>query len=310
MPPASTLTMQTLVPFAIIVLSLLPLLLLAGAVWVWKLVQRRRKRRSPLTTDLLRPPGYGLSERIDDLRLDLDSYAIAALIAPLVFLATYLLQERLGHQVHSATTGIMVGSALILSFAFITQRVIRLLGLIRSHREGRDGEWATAQLLEPVIAGGGRVLHDIQAPGFNIDHVAIAPGGVFAIETKHRLKPTTGDGKADAKVSFDGKALRFPDWTDTSTADQATAQARWLSERLTRATGLPVKARPIIALPGWYVTLTERSEVLAINPKACSFMLKPFPGEPPLAPDTIRRIAYQVEQLCRLPDPNRTGGKQ
>jgi len=302
--------MQSLIPLAILALALVPMFLLVGAVWAWKRMERRRKRRSPLTTELLRPPGFGLSERIDDLRLDLDVYVLVALITPLMLLVMFLLQERLGRHFNLATTGVIVGSALILGLAFVMQRVIRLLGLIRSHREGRDGEWATAQLLEPVIAGGGRVLHDIQAPGFNIDHVVIAPGGVFSIETKHRLKPTTGDGKADAKVNFDGKALRFPDWTDTTTAVQAAAQARWLSERLSRATGLPVKARPIIALPGWYVTWTERSEVLAINPKACGFMLKPLPGDSPLAPDTIRRIAYQVEQLCRLPDPNQAAGKQ
>lgn len=135
--------------------------------------------------------------------------------------------------------------------------------------------------------------------------MAIAPGGIFAIETKHRLKPTTGNGKEDAKVSFDGQALRFPDWTDTATANQAAAQARWLSERLTRAAGLPVKARPVMALPGWFVENRARSEVLAINPKACQFMLKPLPGEAPLDAGTIQRIAHQVEQLCHLPDPSK-----
>jgi hypothetical protein len=258
----------------------------------------------------VRPPGFSLSERIDDLRLDLFGYLFAAMMFPTLVLALILLQRQLGDATNPVPLTVFHGTAMFLVLALITLHSIRLARLIRTHREGRDGEWATAQLLEPVIAGGGRVLHDIQAPGFNIDHVVIAPGGVFAVETKHRLKPTSGDGKADAQVSFDGKALRFPDWTDTTTAVQAAAQARWLSERLSRATGLPVKARPIIALPGWYVTLTERSEVLAINPKACGFMLKPFPGEPPLAPDTIQRIAYQVAQLCRLPDPNQTVGKR
>jgi hypothetical protein len=146
-------------------------------------------------------------------------------------------------------------------------------------------------------------LHDIQAPGFNIDHVVIAPGGVFAIETKHRLKPTTGRGLDNARVSFDGKALRFPDWTDTKTAEQAAAQARWLSERLTRATGLSVTARPIIALPGWYVENTNRGEVWAMNPKNCGFMLKPGRDRGALAKADIQCIAFQVEQLCRLPGP-------
>lgn len=91
---------------------------------------------------------------------------------------------------------------------------------------------------------------------------------------------------------------------------QASAQARWLLERLTRATGLPVPARPVIALPGWYMSVTARTEVSAINPKNCRFMLKPLRGEPPLAADSIQCIAYQAEQLCRLPDPNQTASKR
>ncbi|WP_408648087.1 nuclease-related domain-containing protein [Thiocapsa bogorovii] len=102
-----------------------------------------------------------------------------------------------------------------------------------------------------MIAGGGRVLHDIQAPGFNIDHVVVAPGGVFAVETKHRLKPTRGKPGEQARVTFDGTALALPGWTDMKTAEQARAQGRWLSERLTTSAGLPVSARPVICVWLW-----------------------------------------------------------
>jgi hypothetical protein len=54
---------------AVIALILLPLFVVGGALWAWKRLEGRRKRRSPLTTELLRPPGFSLSERIDDLRL-------------------------------------------------------------------------------------------------------------------------------------------------------------------------------------------------------------------------------------------------
>jgi Nuclease-related domain len=155
------------------------------------------------------------------------------------------------------------------------------------------------------------LLHDIQAPGFNIDHVVVSPGGVFAVETKHRLKPTQGNAKEQALVTFDGKVLHFLGWQETKPIEQARAQARWLSERLTKSTGLPVQARPVVALPGWFVDCRAPSDVVVTNPKSWQFMLKPRRNEPGLAPDSIQRITFQVEQLCRLPAPeeSRSAGR-
>ena len=173
----------------------------------------------------------------------------------------------------------------------------------QKYREALAGELATAQLLEPIVGHGGRLLHDVQGPGFNIDHVVDSGGGVFAVETKHRLKPTTGSAKDQVRVTFDGKALHFPGWTETKPIEQARAQARWLSERLTKSTGLSVQVRPVLALPGWYVERTAPCDVVVTNPKAWQFMLKPGRNEAPLTSDAIQRIAFQLEQLCTLPSP-------
>ena len=293
---------------AVITIVLLPMLLLGTLVFTWRWLRRRRKRRSPLTSELLRPPGFGLSERLDDLRWDLAGYLMIVSLIPATLLALFLAQIVFGEPVETpslvrhALIDVAGGLLLVIALAVL---VVRQAKRIWSYREGRDGELATAQLLEPIIAGGGRVLHDIQGAGFNIDHVVVAAGGVFAIETKHRMKPAAGGGPDNAKVRFDGKALHFPDWTDVKTAIQAAAEARWLAERLTRATGMTVRVRPIIELPGWFVENKARSDVFAINPKNCRFMLKPFQGEAPLDPQTIARIAFQVEQLCHLPDPGK-----
>ena len=292
-----------LILFVVAAVSISPMPLLIGAMLLWKTLDSRRKRRSPLTSELLRPPAFGLTEKLEDLRLDLAGLVVVSLYLPCVMLAMYLAQVAYGTPPGWGTAVFFYVAPVLVTLGILVARVIGLVKRIRTYRDGRDGEWATAQLLEPIIAGGGRVLHDIQAPGFNIDHVVIASGGVFAIETKHRLKPTTGRGLDNARVSFDGRALRFPDWTDTRTVEQVAAQARWLSERLTKATGLAVKARPVIALPGWYVTVNSPSEVWAMNPKTCGFMLKPGRDRAPLDKADIQRIAFQVEQLCRLPGP-------
>jgi hypothetical protein len=291
-----------LIPVVVMAIVLLPMAIFMGAVLLWKWRDRRRKRRSPLTSELLRPPAFGLTECMEDLRWDLGSLLFASAMLPALVLAMYLGQVRFGTP-PGWTTVAMYGAISLSAVVYFIVRGIRLARQITTHRDGRDGEWATAQLLEPIIAAGGRVLHDIQAPGFNIDHVVVAPGGVFAIETKHRLKPTSGRAQDNAKVSFNGKALQFPDWTDTKAAEQAAAQSRWLSDRLTKSTGLAIKARPVIALPGWFVENTSPGEVWAMNPKNCAFMLKPHRDQAPLSKADIRRIAFQLEQLCRLPGP-------
>jgi Nuclease-related domain len=53
-------------------------------------------------------------------------------------------------------------------------------------RRGAAGERRTAQLLDPLERHGWAILHDLAVPGSaaNIDHLAIGPGGVFAIDSK------------------------------------------------------------------------------------------------------------------------------
>ena len=53
---------------------------------------------------------------------------------------------------------------------------------------GRDAELAVASELIELQSHGYQVFHDIQADGFNIDHLVVGPNGIFAIETKRRYK--------------------------------------------------------------------------------------------------------------------------
>lgn len=71
----------------------------------------------------------------------------------------------------------------------------------RKHEQAHDGmlaERITGMQLNRLVASGCIVLHDLPAAGFNIDHVVIAPRGVYAVETKSvrnpRLKARTPRG--------------------------------------------------------------------------------------------------------------------
>lgn len=56
------------------------------------------------------------------------------------------------------------------------------------YERGADGESATAAVLDALKPHGWLVFHDVRWPGrarANIDHVAVGPGGVFVIDSKH-----------------------------------------------------------------------------------------------------------------------------
>jgi hypothetical protein len=57
----------------------------------------------------------------------------------------------------------------------------------RAWRRGSVGERRTARLLGPLERHGWAILHDLALPGSraNIDHLAMGPGGVLVIDSKH-----------------------------------------------------------------------------------------------------------------------------
>ena len=62
----------------------------------------------------------------------------------------------------------------------------RLFPIARRLNRGERGELHVVDVLEELRSEGYKPVHDIVGDGFNIDHVIVGPGGVFAIETKYR----------------------------------------------------------------------------------------------------------------------------
>lgn len=160
---------------------------------------------------------------------------------------------------------------------------------------------AVGQELNQLLRLGCHVYHDFPAEKFNIDHIVIGPAGVYAVETKGRAKPDKGRGAEDAKVIYDGKALRYPDWTETKPIAQAKRQAQWLANWLQSAVGQSVSVHPALALPGWFIDRQGR-DMVVFNPKNSGFLATPR-GTRVLSAEMIQRVAHQVEQRCRTVEP-------
>jgi hypothetical protein len=74
----------------------------------------------------------------------------------------------------------------------------RLFSIARRFNRGERGERRVADVLEELRSDGYKPIHDIVRDGFNVDHVLVGPGGVFAIETKYR------SGKGEITVRNEG----------------------------------------------------------------------------------------------------------
>ncbi len=274
---------------------------IAAFIVLWQRRVKRLRRRSPLTGDLLRSPGYSIQVQIDERRGRVDEVLVLLVALPLSMYAVHLTQS---YFFGSRESAFRVALTVLICIVTIVWGTLRLLSLTRELdrlRIGADAEMAVGQELDQLRRVGAAVFHDVPADKFNVDHLVIGPSGVFAIETKGRSKPIRGRGSEDASLRFDGQLLHFPGWSEAAPLAQAQRQAKWAADWLTRAVGSPVDARPVLAIPGWWIDLKGKSDVLVFNGKNPRFLLG-MKGQS-LSAEMMQRICYQVEQRCRTVKP-------
>lgn len=269
----------------------------------WFLLRRKRRarqeRRSPLSTDLLRTPGHGLRERLEDARLDATTDLVALMAMPGLLLSVLYVTALVTGRPQSVG---LLGVVLVVVAVFSARQIRSLLRRsdeIDQMRLGLDAEVAAGQELDQLMRQGALVFHDLPGDKFNIDHVVIAPQGVFAVETKGYRKPNRDGGAADARVLYDGTALKFPDWSSDKPLAQAQRQARWLAQWLTRATGELTEVTPALALPGWFVERQGRGAVAVFGRTELERHLLKTRDARPLSAEQMQRVVHQVEQRCR-----------
>ncbi len=219
-----------------------------------------KRRNSPFTGEFLRGPGESLRKHIEEERYDLVSYILSLMMIPIMF--ALCLPSSITNRALSA--GILF---IILVLLFIFYKIFNK-SKERAYRKimlGYEGEVAVGQELNHLMKEGYYVFHDLPFDGFNIDHVVIGRTGVFVVETKARAKPDTGDGRRDARVKYNGNRLDFPDWKETKPIEQARLNAQSLSKWLSSAVGERMVVQAVVAVPGWFVERTGKSDVSVYN---------------------------------------------
>ncbi|BDS05061.1 hypothetical protein NT6N_01010 [Oceaniferula spumae] len=183
-----------------------------------------------------------------------------------------------------------------------------------NYRLGFDGERYVAAELAPLATKGYYIFHDFifdMVPGgddtnFNIDHIAVGPEGVFAIETKAKRKQTKApvNELQSHEIAVEGSSventiLRFPDGsTDNEPIAQAIRQAaslqRWLSK-----SGITLEVRPLVVLPGWMINNPNWTKLGVQSAKNIALRLPDLGKGRRLTHQEVQQIAARLEDKCR-----------
>lgn len=271
-------------------------------VWVVVLQKQRTslRRKNPINIHLLRSPGHSLLEKMEDISSDLFAYL---LITPFISLFLYV------YYTSSSKSKLLLISFILTYFAvlfYIGYKLIKLSKEREKLRLGYDAELAVGQELNLLMQHCFYVFHDVNLKNtiseFNIDHVVIGNTGVFAVETKGRSKEINSTGDYTYKVTFDGDKLIFPNHEEIKPVQQAKRQSIALQKWLTSAVGEPIKVKPVIALPGWFISTTKKTDLSVINGKNPDKFFNVF-RENQLTEKQIKQIAHQLESLCRNVEP-------
>lgn len=238
-----------------------------SAFYFHLLIFRRKGRFSPFTEDFFRLPGHSVrlthSEYKDDLLLLYMFFCLSEVAMVLIALFVGGVQGLI---------------SVIMAVGVLVYCVVKLNALyanLQATRLGYEGEEYTGQELNLLMLRGAYVFHDIPYKYGNIDHIVIGHDKVFAVETKAIRKPAiagTRESK-EAKVRFDGTVLKFPHFQTKKPVEQARMHAKYLSEVIEKKCGFSYPVYPVIALPGWHITVKTKSSdptthpVLVINPK-------------------------------------------
>jgi hypothetical protein len=151
---------------------------------------------------------------------------------------------------------------------------------------------------------GWQIFHDVPAKNngtsFNLDHVAVGPGGIHVIETKTRRTGGARPGFDDHTVYFDGHELVWPWGEDSHGLGQAEQHAEWLANQIERDVDERLRVTPVLVLPGWVVDRKPSQEprlCLVANPKMLPDLLAREQNL--LTRQQIDAVAATLESRCR-----------
>ena len=248
----------------------------------WKKSREEARSKSPIS-DLempLPPAGATVHEKLLDTALSVVPWLGCSVVATIIALGVVLdrlLPDGPLWWLPIVTVVPITYTLTFWKFRRVKEEMVRL-------RLGLRGERYVAARLEELRPLGYLVTHDLPAAvkeedtHFNIDHVIVGPGGVFAVETKTWSKPA-GE---NPKLLLRGDALVRSDRPLHPEQAKAPEQARNAGFRVAKilkaATGRDFPVAAILAVPGWWTQESGNTQkLMLLNPKRLEAALKARP---------------------------------
>lgn len=264
--------------------------------------QHKRQASRPSVSETRRSPGHSLLMQIDTLDGEIQICITAVAAAPILLVAVHLLDSQIFNAPQTVVRLAITAVSGLLFAGGYTARLLQLLSRRRQTKLRCDDEVATAHELTQLISNGYHVFHDFPGQQVKIDHVVVGPTGVMTIDTCTQFKGASRNRKTDSVVTYDGRMLHFPKYSDHQIIDRAKYQAAWLSQWLSEAVGEDVCARAMVALPGWFVKRTSADGIPVVNPKQFETLFDHIKPRP-LPAEMIARICSAIERQCLETDP-------
>lgn len=249
--------------------------------------------KSPLKNKPLRNPGQSLDEELEKL---FDDQVLPYLLFP-AFFCVLAVVEWVAYLRDAPRQPILYTLIAVISVVAGVIRLFQIRKRVRRLKLGRDGERAVGQFLERLRMGGAQIFHDVPGPGFNLDHVVIAPQGLFVIETK-----TWSKRLPDDTVHFDGERVLVAGHSPSrDPIKQIRAAIDWLRRTLEDSTGKRLPVRGAVVFPGWFVdpmtTEVKKGDIWVLEPKGLPSFIEHEPRRLPDADVTL--AAYHLSRYVR-----------
>ncbi len=274
----------------------LSLLFVVGSVYsllgvlFFRIWSHQKNAKLPIERDKLkRVAAQTLSEQVNEKIVDvIGLVSLSALTVTMPFAI-----KGIAEMFASGKFNYFLIIMIILGLAYVARKLwVESNNLIKL-KLGRDAELAVASELIELQSHGYQIFHDIQADGFNIDHLVVGLNGIFVIETKGRHKRIKDD--TNYKVKFENNHLAFPSWFESKPLEQAQNQANWVNKWLYESTGFNTLVLPVLCFPGWFVELKQRPIFPIVSHKQVVKTILSM-RQVSLNQEQQRAICYQVVQ--------------
>jgi len=262
-------------------------------------VTRRSRRRSAFAGAILLEAGHRFRQQMTSVDATTSVHLTAALMFLIVFLTVSFIRAPAPAMAVPSWAWVVGAIVVASGVSFIPYSVVRLLHQRARLVYVRDAHIAVGHALHGTSMRGSRVFHEVTVGRVVIDHVVVGSSGVYAVNVVVRTRRRAMFAREARYASLDNDGLDFDGAKDTAAVASSLRKAGQLSAMLSKVTTEPVKARSVIAVPGWRVGGPSQDHILLVNEKNLVMLTGWTSKESYLMDEDVEQIIKYLSNRCR-----------